>query len=100
MIVPALKKEIVLSVEAEVTRHPHDAAKGTLTLGGLMNGVIIKLRTAWAYKRGMAYIRGITVLSNFTLLSKTPTHLYGTQNDQVYVRKNNVSKIYFKSSNC
>ena len=31
-----------------------------LYAGGLINGVIIKLRTAWAYKRG-AYIRGFTV---------------------------------------
>ena len=33
--------------------------------GGLINGVIIKLRTAWAYKRGAytwgAYIRGFAV---------------------------------------
>ena len=32
--VPALKKEIVLSVEAEVTGHPRDAAEGKWTLGG------------------------------------------------------------------
>ena len=28
MVVPALKKEIVLSVEAAVTGHPRDAAEG------------------------------------------------------------------------
>ena len=30
---PALKKEILLLVGAEVTRHPRDAAEGQLTLG-------------------------------------------------------------------
>ena len=33
VVAPALKKEIVLSVEAEVTGHHRDAAKGKLTLG-------------------------------------------------------------------
>ena len=34
VVAPALKKEIVLSVEAEVTGHPRDAAEGKWTLGG------------------------------------------------------------------
>ena len=34
VVPPALKKEIVLSVEAEVTGHPCDAAEGKWTLGG------------------------------------------------------------------
>ena len=34
MAAPALKKEIVLSVGADVTRHPRDAAEGQLKLGG------------------------------------------------------------------
>ena len=34
VVAPALKKEIVLSVEAEVTEHPRDAAEGKWTLGG------------------------------------------------------------------
>ena len=34
LVAPALKKEIVLSVEAEVTGYPRDAAEGKLTLGG------------------------------------------------------------------
>ena len=34
MVAPALKKEIVLSVEAEVTEHLHDAAEGKWRLGG------------------------------------------------------------------
>ena len=34
MVAPALKKEIVLSVEAEVTGHPRDTAEGKWTLGG------------------------------------------------------------------
>ena len=34
VIAPALKKEIVLSAQAEVTGHPRDAAKGKWTLGG------------------------------------------------------------------
>ena len=34
MVAPALKKEIVLPIEAEVTGHPSDAAKGKWALGG------------------------------------------------------------------
>ena len=34
LVAPVLKKEIVLSVEAEVTGYPRDAAEGKLTLGG------------------------------------------------------------------
>ena len=34
VVAPALKKEIVLSVEAEVTGHSRDAAEGKWTLGG------------------------------------------------------------------
>ena len=34
MAAPALKKEIVLLVGAEVTRHPRDAAEGQLKSGG------------------------------------------------------------------
>ena len=34
MVAPALKKEIMLSVEAEVTGHPRDATEGKWTLGG------------------------------------------------------------------
>ena len=34
VVAPVLKKEIVLSVEAEVAGHPRDAAKGKWTLGG------------------------------------------------------------------
>ena len=34
VVAPALKKEIVLSVDAEVTGHPRDAAEGKWTLGG------------------------------------------------------------------
>ena len=34
VIAPALKKEMVLWVEAEVTVHPRDAAVGKWTLGG------------------------------------------------------------------
>ena len=34
MVAPALKNEIVLSVEAEVIGHPRDAAEGKWTLGG------------------------------------------------------------------
>ena len=34
MVAPALNKEIVLSIEAEVTEHLRDAAEGKLTLGG------------------------------------------------------------------
>ena len=34
MVAPALKKEIVLSVEAELTGHPRDAAEGKWTLRG------------------------------------------------------------------
>ena len=33
MVAPALKKEIVLSVEAKVTGHPRNAAEGKWTLG-------------------------------------------------------------------
>ena len=33
VVAPALKKEIVLSVEAEVTGYPRDAAEGKWTLG-------------------------------------------------------------------
>ena len=33
MVAPALKKEIVLLVETEVTGHPCDAAAGKWTLG-------------------------------------------------------------------
>ena len=34
VVAPALKNEIVLSVEAEVIGHPRDAAEGKWTLGG------------------------------------------------------------------
>ena len=34
MVATALKKEIVLSVEAEVNGHPRDAAEEKWTLGG------------------------------------------------------------------
>ena len=34
VVAPTLKKEIVLSVEAEVTGHPKDAAEGKWTLSG------------------------------------------------------------------
>ena len=34
LVAPALKKEIVLSVEAEVTGYPRDAAERKWTLGG------------------------------------------------------------------
>ena len=34
VVAQALKKEIVLSVEAEVTGHPRDEAEGKWTLGG------------------------------------------------------------------
>ena len=34
VVAPALKNEIVLSVKADVTGHPHDAAGGKWTLGG------------------------------------------------------------------
>ena len=34
VVAPALKKEIVISVEAEVTGNSHDAAEGKWTLGG------------------------------------------------------------------
>ena len=34
VVAPALKNEIVLSVEAEVTGHPHDEAEGKWRLGG------------------------------------------------------------------
>ena len=34
VVAPALKKEIILSVEAEVTGHLRDAAEGKWTLGG------------------------------------------------------------------
>ena len=34
VVAPALKKEIVLSVEAEVTGNSPDAAEGKWTLGG------------------------------------------------------------------
>ena len=34
MVAPALKNEIVLPVEAEVTGHPRDAVEGKWALGG------------------------------------------------------------------
>ena len=34
VVAPALKKEIVLSVEAQVTGHPHDVAEGKWMSGG------------------------------------------------------------------
>ena len=34
VVAPTLKKEIVLSVEAEVTEHPKDTAEGKWTLSG------------------------------------------------------------------
>ena len=34
MVAPAVKKEFVISVQAEVTGYPRDAAEGKWTLGG------------------------------------------------------------------
>ena len=49
VVAPALEKEIVLSVDAEATGHPRDAAEGKWTLGG-RNRSSMHLQILWSQK--------------------------------------------------
>ena len=50
VVAPALKKEIVLSVENESTGHSRDAFEGKWTLGGGIEVPCIYMQILWSQK--------------------------------------------------